>query len=1424
MAVRYLNKILTQKRKEEIASSTFCHVVERSRNKVVERSRNTALPHMNYQPEERLYKLLPAIYRIRDEELNHGTLRALLGVIEKEIIQIEDDIENLYENWFIETCDEWVVPYIGDLLDVKLYSKGFRTFGEERRAYIANTLALRSRKGTVPILEQLVFDVTGWRARVVENFKSIATTQNINNIRPEVVNVNLRKLEQNFARTLDIRRNSGEGSVSLGSINILIWRLKTYPIERVTARLYHNENSGQFYTFSPLGDDIPLFNQPQTETEITSLAKPVNLPAALEFDQAAIIAELNARREGIDDEGYFNSDTLVLEIFADNEPIKLEEILINDLSNWEVPGSNFPIKVVVDLKLGRLALTTAAKTVEVSYSYAFSHNIGGGTYDRSQSLLNSISRSQSRITWDVEQSTSTDENPLSTAIQGWNKNVKIWQYCEELIYIPLQRLVINQDDGRILSTGYEPPTFQAGILNGLTVTATVGESQVIVHRGTAVDYIGQNINLTINYKIDLRNYAKQAKLQTQQKILIAILYKAATEEPRWQIQIGEYPTIDSIPPSVVPLASLTIDAKGKIIESDTHISPQFQPGLISGFTIDFKTTPLVLTPGQAVNSNGKLIKLENQAIIPNIPQGYEGENWLLYITSQGKVALIRDDEMGVIILRDNRTYQGDLTISIPADKHLQIVAADERRPHILGNLSIKGIAKAKNDPGEFTLNGILLEGKLNVLPGNLQKLEILHSTLVPNKGGLKVMQLQEDNQPITAEDDGFSLIAMIIYCLNLIQRIIDLGIGIDSPNSQNNLIRLFQLALRQVSRVFSFLETLLNQWQCTLPEISDEEEDESKTFCDRILPDDPDTRIENNQNLSIKIRDSICGAIALADTVSYLEIADSIIDRGWKQDNPLVIAAPGTNTEIYRTTIFGMTTVRSLESSNSIFTEKLTVLRRQDGCMRFCYLPNSSRTPRRYRCQPDLALEKLREELKKKNEKLPAGIAALAVNPNNQQIFAGTEGNGILRFVNEEWLPLNENSADQYITVLYSYDNILLAGTTDGGIFHLELNNGSGTITQTEFPDTNVNTDVTAFNRLSFNAQNYLFVGTFGNGIFRIPENEKTWQLVNRGLKNLNVITLAVDTNQGKIFAGTAGGGVFVSKNNGDNWKALNYNLRNLQINALTINQNNGQVFAGTAGGGIYRWEADCEQWRRINKGLINPDITALVAYQKTGTGTITSENGKLIGQRTNFNQELSKGSVITIGTEIRTVIDVEPNQEVIQIDSNLINDLPAAGATFTINYLVAGSSNGNIFHSQDNGDSWEISDVNTTYSDITSLVVRGTGENLAIFAGTAIGGILQSTDDGISWLPANQGLQNVTQKIVILTNLQPSFTSTNYGNPAYAQLSQNCAPEISQGAEDGSEIGVFNVLEQPQRQASLQASLNEYLRFGIAANIFYNT
>jgi hypothetical protein len=77
-------------------------------------------------------------------------------------------------------------------------------------------------------------------------------------------------------------------------------------------------------------------------------------------------------------------------------------------------------------------------------------------------------------------------------------------------------------------------------------------------------------------------------------------------------------------------------------------------------------------------------------------------------------------------------------------------------------------------------------------------------------------------------------------------------------------------------------------------------------------------------------------------------------------------------------------------------------------------------------------------------------------------------------------------------------------------------------------------------------------------------------------------------------------------------------------------------------------------------------------------------------------------------------------------------------------------------------------------------------------------------------------------ERHLILSSLKPGFTSLRYGDPGYCQLSASCATEIKQGAEDQAEMGAFHDLYQPQREANLRARLDEYLRFGLEAGIFY--
>ena len=69
---------------------------------------------------------------------------------------------------------------------------------------------------------------------------------------------------------------------------------------------------------------------------------------------------------------------------------------------------------------------------------------------------------------------------------------------------------------------------------------------------------------------------------------------------------------------------------------------------------------------------------------------------------------------------------------------------------------------------------------------------------------------------------------------------------------------------------------------------------------------------------------------------------------------------------------------------------------------------------------------------------------------------------------------------------------------------------------------------------------------------------------------------------------------------------------------------------------------------------------------------------------------------------------------------------------------------------------------------------------------------------------------------------VEPEFDSVRYGTPTYCRLSKMCAPEIAQGADDQSEMGVFHDLYQPQRTANLRRRLDEYTPAGTNAGIIY--
>jgi hypothetical protein len=374
---------------------------------------------------DKVYELLPVIYRLRDAEQGYP-LRALLRVIAEQVDVIENDIEQLYNNWFIETAQDWVVPYIGDLIGYRPVHEAGEpgdpntVQGDVRnkiltpRREVANTLHYRRRKGTLSLLENLANDVAGWPARAVEFFKLLGWTQNLNHQnlgRARTVDVRdgnaLDLLDGPFnriAHTVDVRRVNStltRGCYNIPSVGVFIWRMKSYPVTYSQACCLEKPGP-HCYTFSTLGNDAPLFIKPDPKFTPQNIAEERNLPTTIR--RRELEADLRRTAKDPTYSSRYYGENKSLAIWAGdwaghekgndpNEPIPPKVILVADLSDWHYT----PLKgqIAVDPVLGRIAFPSdqlpgrdshsaahRMRGVRVSYHYGFSADMGSGEYDR----------------------------------------------------------------------------------------------------------------------------------------------------------------------------------------------------------------------------------------------------------------------------------------------------------------------------------------------------------------------------------------------------------------------------------------------------------------------------------------------------------------------------------------------------------------------------------------------------------------------------------------------------------------------------------------------------------------------------------------------------------------------------------------------------------------------------------------------------------------------------------------------------------------------------------------------------------------------------------------------------------------------------------------------------------------------------------
>src|SRR2546430_1045518 len=360
------------------------------------------IEHYSAYYAEKLWSLMPAAYRTADttveEDKDHwdevsGPLREILKRIGVQVGVIRRSIDRAWEDQSIETCDDWIIPYIGDLLATNLVSS---LDARGRRLDVANTIYYRRRAGTVGILEEIAHDITSWDARVVEcsrrltwsrhpldpeggtpaepndpgGYASLLTAEGLigrSSQTPIGGYADLRSVYgaskvgtpfDEYSHTADFRRGRAKaGWHNISNLGVFLWRLKSFavvqatPVPCATAGLY---------AFDPTGRKLPLFARSARSKEA---AYGDHWVSSEEWQMPGPLRKSLYEREQTN-------------------------LYPRSLEDFRKAGSFYdsvdPAQVTVFPELGTFQVAAALQNEALlaSYHYGFSSLIGAGPYDR----------------------------------------------------------------------------------------------------------------------------------------------------------------------------------------------------------------------------------------------------------------------------------------------------------------------------------------------------------------------------------------------------------------------------------------------------------------------------------------------------------------------------------------------------------------------------------------------------------------------------------------------------------------------------------------------------------------------------------------------------------------------------------------------------------------------------------------------------------------------------------------------------------------------------------------------------------------------------------------------------------------------------------------------------------------------------------
>jgi hypothetical protein len=837
-----------------------------------------------------LYELVPEAYRVEDAAQGYP-LRALLELVNRQARNVQEDIAGLWDDFFIETCADWVIPYVGALVA----NNPLHEVGSRRRADVARTIYYRRRKGTLPMLEELARDVTGWGAHAVAFFEQLGWTQHLNHLRRQAGPNGLRRDPNAFDRvgtahirnpdamdridspfdltthTVDVRPMCRlRGWYNIRNLGFFLWRLRSYRMERAEPAAAASNPAGlppYRFHFNPFELDAPLFTFPDSELSESGLATELHVPGPIRAMSFRLDLE-EARRAAISSESvpptsrYFGP-TSSIHLRRTGNDFTPVDIVCANLSEWERPPCGVMVYRSADLSgfgglsgIGELAVTIgevgpitvtvagapataalAATALETALRSA--HATRGFTGARAFHHNNRLHIIPG-LRGAALAFAATAADPTSLAELGLNA-------LEE---------VHGDLSGDLSDLAYSPLTGTPQL--GASIGSAGPQTVTLTPPLTDATVVATQLRAALQAALPANPaFANADALALGNRVLVlsgvpadAVVFMRLVTDP---VTVERLKLADRI--AVDPrLGRFTLG-----FGHEPATSREMEVSYNNGFSTELGGGPYERPTNRARPARNRRATVSSNA-------DFLGAGFQIFRVGGSAPAQTLAVALGdwvtagqpraLIEIQDNRIYRENIVLAT-LTQNLVIAAADRCRPTFIGDLTVTGTG----GNGRLRVDGLWIRGQAQ-LNGRLGEFQLVHSTLLPAATPSVVIASSNDHLRCVAD------------------------------------------------------HSVTGHWFVP-PEV-----------------------------VAVEMRDTICDAVSTAGTAP-----PSFAAANGSAGPPLTLE---------RVTLLGEVVARELPlASEVIFRRPITIERKQTGCIRFSYVPNfaGQTTPRRFRCQPDLALE-----------------------------------------------------------------------------------------------------------------------------------------------------------------------------------------------------------------------------------------------------------------------------------------------------------------------------------------------------------------------------------------------------------------------------------------------------------------------------------